>query len=116
MKVIVAGSRSITDYKMVKEAIEKSGFDVTEIVSGTARGVDRLGEKWARENGVPIHMFPADWDRHGKAAGYIRNTDMGKYADALICVWDGDSKGSKHMIDIMYKFGKPTKIFTPKKD
>lgn len=105
LKVIIAGSRTIEDYSLVCRAIEKSGFQVKEVVSGTARGVDRLGEKWAAFNKIPVKSFPADWDKHGKAAGPIRNRQMAEYADALVCLWDGKSKGSKHMIDIANELG-----------
>ena len=60
MITIVAGSRSITNYEIVKEAIEKSGFDIISIVSGGARGVDSLGERYARENGIELKQFPAN--------------------------------------------------------
>ena len=98
MRVIIAGSRGVTDYEIVKQAVESSGFRVTEVVSGTARGVDQLGEKWAAENDIPVVKFPARWELHGRAAGMIRNEDMAKYASALIAVWDGESRGTKHMI------------------
>ena len=62
MITIVAGSRSITNYEIVKEAIEKSGFDIISIVSGGARGVDSLGERYARENGIELKQFPANED------------------------------------------------------
>ncbi|MFM7858006.1 MAG: SLOG family protein, partial [Flammeovirgaceae bacterium] len=91
MKTIVAGSRGIADYEVVLAAIRQSGFEVTEVVSGTARGVDKLGERYAIENVIPITRFVPDWDKHGKRAGYLRNTEMGDYADALIAVWDGES-------------------------
>lgn len=107
MKVIVAGSRDITDIEKVANAIELSGFQVTEVVSGTARGVDLLGENWARYKDIPVKRFPADWDKHGKAAGMIRNAQMAEYADALVAVWDGLSRGTKNMIETMRKTGKP---------
>jgi hypothetical protein len=99
MKTIIAGSRLITDYAAVCKAIKESGFEITEVVSGTCRGVDLLGERWANENKIPIKQFPADWNKFGKSAGYKRNLEMGKYADALIAVWNG-SKGTEHMINI----------------
>lgn len=99
MKTIIAGSRGITDYYVVLAAILESNFEITEVVSGTARGVDSLGETYAVRNKLPIAKFPADWDRFGKRAGFLRNADMALYADALIAVWDGKSKGTKHMID-----------------
>jgi hypothetical protein len=115
MRVIIAGSRSITDYDFVCRVIEESCFDVTEVVSGTARGVDQLGERWAKDNGIPVAHFPADWDKYGKSAGYVRNTDMGDYADALIAVWDGESRGTNHMVDIMSRLGKFIYVRKPSK-
>ena len=81
-----------------------------EIVSGTANGADKLGEKFAKENGYPIKQFPADWDKNGKGAGYIRNAQMAEYADALIVFWDGKSKGTKHMIDLAKRANLKLKI------
>jgi cysteine synthase len=101
--VIIAGSRGITDLAVVYEAIKASGFIITTVVSGTARGVDRLGEEWAAKHsmyGIDVARYPADWDTHGRAAGYIRNTQMADNADALIACWDGASKGTASMIDI----------------
>lgn len=97
MKVIVAGSRHIDDYELVRRAIQESRFDISEIVSGGARGVDQLGERYANEVGVPVKRFEADWSQHGKAAGPLRNAEMAQYADALVLVWDGKSKGSANM-------------------
>ena len=106
MKVIVAGSRTISDYNVVKKAIETSQFVITELVSGAARGVDRLGEKFAAENNIPtIHFYP-DWIL-GRQAGILRNLEMAEYADALVAVWDGKSRGTKHMINSMTKLNKP---------
>lgn len=108
MKVIVAGSRGITSYDCVLHAIleaKRRGILVTELVSGTATGVDIIGETIAKEHDIPIVRFPAEWKRYGKAAGYYRNREMAKYADALIAVWDGKSKGTKNMIDLATAFG-----------
>ena len=100
-KVIVAGSREFTDYDLLKakcNAILHNKSDI-EIVSGGARGPDSLGERYARENGLKLKLFPADWNSLGKAAGHYRNTEMAAYADALICFWDGTSRGSLDMIN-----------------
>lgn len=115
MKVIIAGSRGITDYQFVCNVIKESCFNITEVVSGTAKGVDQLGERWAKDNNVPVHKFPAEWSRLGKSAGYVRNTDMGKYADCLIAIWDGESRGTKHMIDIATNLGRQIFIRKPSK-
>jgi len=104
MKVIVAGSRSIKNIVVVYDALARSGIsEIDEIVSGMAQGVDRLGEMVAQELGIFVQRFQADWDNHGKDAGFIRNKQMADYADALVAVWDGGSKGTQHMIDIMRK-------------
>lgn len=98
MKVIIAGPKDFNDYSVLSRAVEQSGFQITEVVSGKALGVDALGERWARERGIPIAEFPADWKAHGKFAGPKRNGEMADYADALVALWDGQSKGTGSMI------------------
>lgn len=98
MKTIIAGSRSVDSLDLVAAAVESSTLDVSEVVSGTAKGVDQLGETWATQNSIPIRRFKPDWKRFGRAAGLRRNEEMAAYADALIAVWDGKSRGTKHMI------------------
>ncbi len=98
MKTIIAGSRSIHDRKIVEEAIKASGFTITEVVSGGARGVDAVGECWARDNNIPLKRFLAKWHVQGKRAGPIRNGEMAEYAEALIAIWDGESRGTQDMI------------------
>lgn len=95
MRTIIAGSRTIHDYAKVVDAAVRCGWTITEVVSGTANGVDKLGESWAIINKVPIKRFPAKWQLLGKQAGYIRNQEMADYAEALIAIWDGKSKGVK---------------------
>jgi hypothetical protein len=98
-KVIIAGSRHIRDYNLVVAAIKESGWkdQITEVVSGGADGVDKLGERWAMDNLLYVRRFNANWKAYGNRAGPIRNLEMAKYANALILVWDGESKGSKSM-------------------
>jgi hypothetical protein len=103
MKVIIAGSRTITDAFLVRKAIEDSGFEITEVVCGGARGVDQMGELYARRHHLPVKYFPAHWKEFGKSAGFIRNREMAKYADALIAIWDGESRGTKNMIELAMK-------------
>ena len=107
MKVIIAGGRDFTDYMKLASACDALLREVTvsEIVSGTAKGADQLGERFANGGGYPIKRFPADWDKHGKAAGPKRNAEMAEYADCLIAFWDGQSKGTKNMIDTAKKKG-----------
>lgn len=107
MKLIIAGSREGIDEADVFTAMQESGFDkrVSEVVSGTARGVDRMGEAWARENGIPVKRFPANWEKNGRAAGHIRNRQMGDYADALLVLIYNNSRGSEGMLSYAKKKG-----------
>jgi hypothetical protein len=89
------------DYDYLCMAMDWTLFDVREVVCGGARGVDSLGARWAGEQGIPCVKFPAQWDRFGKAAGMYRNSDMADYADGLIALWDGESRGTLDMIDRM---------------
>ena len=105
MKVIIAGSRDFDDYKLLRkycDHILQNQNDI-EIVSGTAKGADQLGERYAIERSYKIIKFPADWSK-GKSAGYIRNEEMAKYGDALIAFWNGISKGTEHMINLAKKY------------
>ena len=121
MKVIIAGSRSITNPIDVETAIRTSGIaeDITEVVSGTAPGVDRLGEDWAKANNITIVRFPAQWNINGykdPLAGFKRNFKMAQYADALIAVYDGVSNGTANMIRTMQDMKKPVYFYIPPKD
>jgi hypothetical protein len=109
LKTIIAGSRDNVTYENVVSAMAECGWIPTQVISGNTRGVDIFGEQWAMENDIPLLIKPADWKMHGKAAGYIRNVDMANNADALVAIWDGESKGTKHMIDIA--LDKKLKVF-----
>lgn len=110
MKVIIAGSRDVTALYLVEDAVRMSGFEITEVVCGGARGVDRLGEIYAQQRNIPVKYFLADWDKFGKSAGHRRNREMAVYAEALITCWDGISPGTKGMILDMKKLKKRTFI------
>lgn len=103
-KVIIAGGREFSDYALLCESCDKflcqkhQTHDIV-VISGTARGADTLGERYAHERGYAVEKYPADWNRDGKAAGPIRNAQMAKVADTLIAFWDGQSKGTANMID-----------------
>jgi YspA, cpYpsA-related SLOG family len=105
MKVIIAGSRDFTDYLTMSDTLALIEIPITEVVCGMARGADMLGFRWANERGIPIKEFPANWDLHGRSAGYKRNEVMANYSDALVAFWDGESRGTKHMIDIATREG-----------
>jgi hypothetical protein len=114
-RVIVAGSRSFTDYDLLREHMDKllmfaAMKDNIQIVCGGARGADSLGEQYAKERGYDIAYFPADWDAHGKSAGYKRNAQMADNADALVAFWDGQSPGTKSMIALALSRGLKVKV------
>ena len=102
MKTIIAGSRTIKldEVTTFLDELKQLGIIITEVVSGTAKGVDSHGESWAKENGIPVKRFPANWDEFGKSAGCIRNQEMLDYYEQLICIWYGLSKGTKNMLTI----------------
>lgn len=110
MKLIIAGSRTGIGKDVVEALLDEEVdiTEITEVVSGGARGVDTYGEQWAYHNNLDIKRFPADWKQYGRKAGMIRNADMGRYSDALIAFWDGKSKGTEHMIKVMNDLKKPT--------
>lgn len=105
VKVIIAGGRDYeleeADFLLLDSLHSKYNF--TEVVSGTARGIDTDGEYWANLSKIPIKRFPANWVKHGKAAGFIRNTEMANYADALIAFEGGN--GTQHMVQQARKLG-----------
>ena len=99
MRVIIAGGRDIEEYQYVLDAVTNSDFEISTIISGGARGVDTLGERYAKESKIPLEIYEADWKKYGRAAGPIRNEQMAEVADALIAIWDGKSTGTMNMID-----------------
>ena len=115
LRVIVAGGRDFDDFPLlmnkcieiiVEATKEDNTIDKIRIVSGGARGADKLGEQYAQIAHYDVSRFPADWNRYGKSAGYRRNAEMAKFASedgnkgVLIAFWDGNSRGTKHMIDL----------------
>lgn len=107
MRCIIAGSRDFVDYEVAKAHLDRlfSRRSPYQIVSGGARGADALGERYAKEHDILLRVYPADWELHGKAAGLIRNREMAMNAEALVAFWDGESPGTRHMIDTAKKMG-----------
>lgn len=102
MKVIVAGSRDITDYDVVRKALDEArenGLEITTIIEGGAKGVDSLAARYATEHSIEHIRVPADWKRYGRGAGRKRNEQMAAMGDALIAIWDGKSSGTRHIIE-----------------
>lgn len=113
MKTIIAGSRSLKIDDLLK-AIPLLPFIPTLIISGTAKGIDQEGEKWGKENGIPIQRYPARWDLYGMGAGFRRNELMASKGEALLAVWDGESSGTSHMISIAKEKGLQVFIYNTK--
>lgn len=117
MRIIISGNRTVTDYEVVKTAIELAlpFFEKIEVVmSGCDRGVDKFGERWAGENNIEIEKYPADWNKHGKSAGYKRNELMVSIADGLIAIWDGNCNTTKHIINTAREKGLKVMVVTYK--
>lgn len=102
MILAVVGSRSFTDYQLLKEEIDKIRKDhkIEGLVSGGAKGADSLAEEYARKNGLEITVFYPDWKKYGRRAGYIRNEKIVNACDRLIAFWDGQSRGTNHSINM----------------
>lgn len=114
-RVIIAGGREFNDYDLLKKTMDNVLANVRDditVVCGQARGADTLGEQYAKERGYAVQYFPADWNRYGKVAGYIRNTMMAKNADALVAFWDGQSPGTGHMIQTAQSLGLKVRVKT----
>ncbi len=117
VKVLVVGSRNFNDYGLLRKSLDGllAGKTGIEIVSGGARGADGLAERYAREKGCGLKVFPADWDRFGKSAGYKRNAEMHKYISGFedrVCVafWDGESRGTAHSFELARQYGNPLTV------
>lgn len=114
-KVIIAGGRDFYKYDLLNLKCRElllTNYKISdiEIVSGKARGADKLGEQFAEQYGIQVKEFPADWKRYGNAAGPIRNREMANYADALIAFWDGRSTGTRNMIETARELGLKVRI------
>ena len=113
MKLIVAGSRAVTDYSLVASAIDElveNELSITAIIDGTARGVDMLASRYAAEHGIENIRVPAEWKRYGRGAGRLRNIRMAEMGNVLLALWDGKSSGTKSMIEAAKHRGIPVHI------
>lgn len=109
MKLAVIGSREFSDYDYMKTILK--WYDCTQIISGGAKGADKLAKKYAAENNIQIKEFLPNWNAHGKSAGYIRNKDIIKNCDEVVAFWNKKSKGTKSSINIAIETGKPVSIY-----
>ena len=112
MLLVIAGSRTARE-SHVRQALMRCPWKnkITKVISGTAHGADKFGEKYAIENGIEVIKFPADWDQYGMSAGPRRNKEMAQNADALLAIWDGSSRGTESMISYARKNGLKTMIY-----
>ena len=135
VKAIICGSRNFCNYTFLDEKCREvfgsisntvmfgdyeKDITIIEIISGGAKGADELGERFAFNNSIEIKKFPAQWDRYGKQAGMLRNTEMINYAarkeheddyGMSIAFWDGESKGTKQAIDYAKRMKLDVKVF-----
>ena len=114
VKLIIAGGRDFADYPLLKAEFmefmqDYNNADVT-IVSGMARGADKLGLQIAESFGLSTIQMPADWDTHGRSAGHIRNAEMAAIGTHLLAAWDGKSKGTGGMIQVAQKKSLTVKV------
>lgn len=107
--VAIIGSRGYTNLDAVRRYVMSLPPN-SLVISGGARGVDTVAEQTARQCGLPVKIFPADWNKHGKQAGYLRNVQIVEAADYVVAFWDGESKGTAHTIRIARQKGKRVEI------
>jgi len=112
MKLAIIGSRGFNDYELVKKVLSDYKEKVTLVISGGAKGADTLGEKWANDNNIKTLIYPAEWDKYGKKAGHIRNTDIINNCDFCIAFWDGKSTGTQDSIKKAKQMNKEVLIVT----
>lgn len=132
LRIIIAGGRDFDNYKILRSKSLAAITDINKqvnqtdkikrefvtIISGAARGADSLGEQFAKEFELTLKQMPAQWEEHGRKAGYLRNAQMADFAcedkdsqGVLIAFWDGKSRGTRHMIDIAIKHGMTICVF-----
>jgi hypothetical protein len=99
-KIAICGSRSFESYQIIKDVLKNLLIEGDVVLSGNAPGADRLGEEYAKENDLEMKIIPSEWNKHGLKATMMRNDVLLKAADFVICFWDGESQGTKHMLDI----------------
>ena len=116
-KVLICGDRNWQDREYIYDRLDEMVplYGISEVIEGCARGADRMAEWWAHERGLTIHHFPADWDKHGKAAGAIRNHQMLVTGQPYMVIAFHtnlqESRGTKHMVEIARAAGIQTFVF-----
>jgi hypothetical protein len=113
MRIAIVGSREYPKLDLVRSYV-RSLEPGTVVISGGAKGVDSEAEKQARDFGLEVVVYPADWNRYGKTAGFVRNRTIVEDADRVVAFWDGDSRGTINTISLAVKMGKSLEIIGPK--
>lgn len=101
MILLIAGSRSFNDYEFLKEKIDSltANVKITKIITGGEIGTDQLAEQYAKEKNIKVEIKKPRW-KIGRSAGYLRNEDMVRNSNSVICFWDGRSRGTKHILQL----------------
>ena len=114
MKVAIVGSRSINDQMFVEYLFRCFTYifgKPTKIISGGARGIDTFAEDFAHTFNIDLQVFKPDWAKYGKKAGFIRNEDIIKNCDICLAIWDGESHGTKHDLELCEQYKKDLVLF-----
>jgi hypothetical protein len=115
MNIAIVGSREFSDYSFLKEKMESicDSTTVTRIISGGAKGADSLAAAWANEKGLALLELRPDWQKHGKSAGFRRNSQIIEKADMCVAFWDGVSRGTAHSISLAKAKGIRVLVYCP---
>ncbi len=111
MKLAIVGSREFSNYKYLEGLLTPIKESIEWIISGGARGADSLAERYAQNNKIPFLLFPANWDRYGKQAGFMRNQQIVDEADHMIAIPSPNSKGTRDSIRRAEIKGIPVEVF-----
>lgn len=117
MKVAIVGSRSISDQMFVEYLFNCFLYifgKPTKIISGGARGIDSFAEDFAHTSNIELQVFRPDWSKYGKKAGFVRNEDIIKNCDICLAIWDGESHGTKHDLELCEQYKKDLVLFNYK--
>ena len=112
MKIAIVGSRDYKNLDKVENYILQLDPANDVVISGGARGVDKVAELSAKQRGIPTVIFEANWKEFGRSAGFRRNADIVKAADSIVAFWDGSSRGTQHTVDLARKAGKLVVIYS----
>lgn len=115
MIVAIVGSRTILDITVVPICIEKSGYEITKIISGGAIGIDSLAAYYAARQSIPFQLYNPDFNLHGSpTALFVRNDEMAKDCECAIVIWDEKSTGTQHMLSCLKRREKPYILYNRK--